>query len=597
MPDRIQEEDLIYQVNSFALGMVASSAHITSPLNSLRWAEGCLIDDGGAIVRRHGFNSELGTLSTAVTSNHRAVTSMTAAGEGAQKKLYLTVHEPSSSSLDIYAWDGSSWLTDASGDHLAGAPASGSVTTHQSTWVRESDGDEFIYFANPYGSLVKAPIGGVGVNPTGVVVSSATNTNPPGNCRLILSFRDRIWMAGVDGTDRDGLYYSNLLEPETWDQAGKRIAVGAMGGERITAIHPFIDNLLFIGTENSIYLLAVGSSTQLLDWDLRTVTNSIGVGASMSVVSGGGDVFFVDSSGEVRSLRKTISDVTVGGDLEPLSAPIAEQARFVSLSPSTTGVQASVAYFYDGHLWVWGSEGAYNSGKQVGWAYNAKRGLWTGPHYLKKDAYTSASDPLGGTVGIADREDPENLTGSFDFDPITVATVTHNDFGTANGAWGTGQSPTVVIASHGTKTNNAIDSAWDDQRVLVYDINPSDESREDYASTGVALDFMTHLLDFAVPDRKKYVKWVEVEWGAELGTAAMDEQKFRILGRTDPDGLWTPLSDVTDTSNLGRTKVNTRILGLSRLFQFRVARQDTTDQSLRIHSMRVSFEVQEVEDV
>lgn len=50
-------------------------------------------------------------------------------------------------------------------------------------------------------------------------------------------------------------------------------------------------------------------------------------------------MFFVDSSGEVRSLRKTISDVTVGGDLEPLSAPITEQARFVSLSSSTTGVR------------------------------------------------------------------------------------------------------------------------------------------------------------------------------------------------------------------------------------------------------------------
>jgi hypothetical protein len=597
MVDVAQEQDLIYEIPDFSSGMVSVVPFSKSPRNSLRWAEGCLVDDGGSLVPRHGFNTELGTLSTSVGVNDRAVIGMIAAGEGSEKKLYVMVHDSTAGDLNVFAWNGSTWLSDT-GVSLTGAPTSGSVANTQAAWARHSNGNEYVFWANPYGNSGGTLITPMASSPITTDWGNGTD-DPPANARLVLWFRDRLWMAGIDGEFRDYLYFSKLLAPEStqWDHSTQIIRFGGTRGERITAIHPFVDNLMFVGTEHSLYLLAVGASAQLLDWDLRTITNSIGVGASMSVVSGGGDVFFVDDCGETRSLKKTLGDIHAGRDLDPISLRITEQSRFIAPTSAATGVQSSVAYFLDGHYWIWGSEGAYNGAKQVGWSFNAKRGIWTGPHYLKKDAYTSASDPLGGTIGTADREDPEDLVGTFDFDPITAAVATQNDFGTSDSAWVTGKTTTVIIAAHGTKTNSAIDSAWDDQSILVYDQNPSGFDRVDYDSTGVAFDIKTQMLDFGFPDRDKIVKWVEIEWGSESVTTAMDEQKYRLLGRTDPSGLWTPLADVTSTDNLGRTKTNVRILGKSRLFQFRVARQDTTVQGLRINSMRMSVEVSEVQDI
>jgi len=111
-------------------------------------------------------------------------------------------------------------------------------------------------------------------NGTGITDEADTNTDPPKG-KASAGFQNRLWMANTD-TNPDYVWYSDALDPQTFNRSTNVFKVGA-GGEttKITNLVPAAQNVLNIFKEDSIYeLLIQGSSASY--WNLRLVESKNG---------------------------------------------------------------------------------------------------------------------------------------------------------------------------------------------------------------------------------------------------------------------------------------------------------------------------------
>jgi hypothetical protein len=164
----------------------------------------------------------------------------------------------------------------------------------------------------------------------------------PKDVKWIVWFQNRLIAAGSTDDD-ESLWFSDFGDPTHWDANFQEISIGGGESDRISVIIPWMDQNLVVGKEHAIYVVNMdpaqnpdpSDSTLLVaSYGIKVITHFMGIGAPRSVaqVGGpGGDVFFIASDKQVRSLKRTIAAENQQEISLPVSYPIQDQLNRISV--------------------------------------------------------------------------------------------------------------------------------------------------------------------------------------------------------------------------------------------------------------------------
>lgn len=197
------------------------------------------------------------------------------------------------------------------------APPSGTTATAEA--VIANDGNVVaINITNPGSGYTSAPtvsIGGGG----GAHAVAYVSLNPPTKPRYITAHTQRLFCASADTANTpDTLFFSDILDGETWDPAGS-IRVGG-DGDPITGLYSWFGTRLLVFKERSIWYVDADPTQDPADWVIQVVSGNVGCVSHRSIASVGADVFFLSRDG-VRSLAQIQAGTQTDVGL-PLSSPI-----------------------------------------------------------------------------------------------------------------------------------------------------------------------------------------------------------------------------------------------------------------------------------
>jgi len=135
-----------------------------------------------------------------------------------------------------------------------------------------------------------------------------TNTDPPRTTFGDWLPINRLFLAGsLTASERDDVWFSDTLAPQTFDQNANRFRVAKGEGGGLTWIKKFKEFELICYKRTRIYVLNVEGTTPLTDWDLRPLSVVIGCPAGRTVQDIGNDHIFLANDG-VRLLSRTTFD-------------------------------------------------------------------------------------------------------------------------------------------------------------------------------------------------------------------------------------------------------------------------------------------------
>lgn len=136
-----------------------------------------------------------------------------------------------------------------------------------------------------------------------------TNTDPARGTTAEYMPNNRLYVAGSETVaERDFLWFSDALAPQTFDRSTNVIKVRSGGGGAITKIKKWRQQELVIYKEDSILVLGSTMDATPSNWSLTTLHPSIGCKSPMSVVSLGDEHIFLAEDG-VRVLSRTEYDM------------------------------------------------------------------------------------------------------------------------------------------------------------------------------------------------------------------------------------------------------------------------------------------------
>ena len=142
---------------------------------------------------------------------------------------------------------------------------------------------------------------------------------PPAKPIYLVSHTQRLFCASADTTLLpDTLYFSDILDGESWDPAGS-VRIGG-DGDPITGLFSWFGFRLLVLKERSIWYVDANPSQDPADWEIGLVSGNIGCVSHRSIVGVGADVLFLSRDG-VRSLAQIQAGTQTDVGL-PISAPI-----------------------------------------------------------------------------------------------------------------------------------------------------------------------------------------------------------------------------------------------------------------------------------
>lgn len=136
-----------------------------------------------------------------------------------------------------------------------------------------------------------------------------TNTDPPRTTVGAWSQNNRLFLGGSKTVaQRDFVWFSNSLDPQTFDRNTNVFKVRSGGGGAVTWLKPFKLNEMIIYKGDSVFALDMTGATPLTDWTLQPINEDIGCLAGRTVQDIGNDHIFLDDEGFVRLLSRTAFD-------------------------------------------------------------------------------------------------------------------------------------------------------------------------------------------------------------------------------------------------------------------------------------------------
>jgi hypothetical protein len=123
---------------------------------------------------------------------------------------------------------------------------------------------------------------------------------------ILESIGNRLAGAGVS-TIPDALYFSDILDGETWDKVNNQIRIGAGDGTAITALKTWQKQALLVFKEKGVWIVTVDpTKAHASDFTVDVVHNTIGCVARRTVCQVGQDVWFLSRNG-IMSVAKQIA--------------------------------------------------------------------------------------------------------------------------------------------------------------------------------------------------------------------------------------------------------------------------------------------------
>ena len=173
---------------------------------------------------------------------------------------------------------------------------------------------------NPGSGYTSAPtITFTGAGPTHAHAKAFLSLNPPNKPIYLVSHTQRLFCASADTTiTPDTLYFSDILDGETWDPAGS-IRVGG-DGDPITGLFSWFGSRILVFKERSIWYVDADPTQDPADWVVGLVSGNIGCVSHRSIVGIGADILFLSRDG-VRSIAQIQAGTQTDVGL-PISAPI-----------------------------------------------------------------------------------------------------------------------------------------------------------------------------------------------------------------------------------------------------------------------------------
>ena len=167
------------------------------------------------------------------------------------------------------------------------------------------------------------------------------NTSFPLSTFAEYATNNRMFASGslVDA-NRDIVWFSNTLDPQTWDRTLNLFKVRSGNGGKITWLKMYRNNELIVYKNDAIFVLDMTGATPLTDWTLQPLSVKIGCPAGRTVADIGNDHIFLANDG-VRILSRTTFDKI---DVGRISDPIKDIIDTINQD----AIQNSVGWFENG---------------------------------------------------------------------------------------------------------------------------------------------------------------------------------------------------------------------------------------------------------
>ena len=197
------------------------------------------------------------------------------------------------------------------------APPSGITAT--ATAVVANDGNlVFITITNPGSGYTTAPA--ITISPAASSHAKAfVSLSPPNKPLYLTTHTNRLWAVSGDTTIQpDTLYFSDILDGESWDPLGS-IRIGG-DGDPIKGLYSWFGYQLIVFKERSIWSVNADPTQDAADWTISLISGNIGCSSHRSIAAVGPDVFFFSRDG-IRSLQQIQAGTQTSVGLA-LSSPI-----------------------------------------------------------------------------------------------------------------------------------------------------------------------------------------------------------------------------------------------------------------------------------
>jgi hypothetical protein len=117
---------------------------------------------------------------------------------------------------------------------------------------------------------------------------------------------------------KDYVWFSNAIDPQTWDRATNVFKVRSGDGGKVTWLKAFKEFELIIYKNDSIHVLNMDGATPLTDWDLKPLSVAVGCSAGRTVQDIGNDHIFLANDGVRLLSRTTFDKLRVGVISDPI---------------------------------------------------------------------------------------------------------------------------------------------------------------------------------------------------------------------------------------------------------------------------------------
>jgi len=168
-----------------------------------------------------------------------------------------------------------------------------------------------------------------------------TNTDFPRTTFAEWTANNRMFAGGSQTQSlRDYVWFSDALDPQTWNRSTNVFKVNSGGGGKVTWLKMFKEFELIIYKDDSIFVLQMDGTTPLTDWNLKPLSVVVGCPAGRTVCDIGNDQIYLANDG-VRLLSRTSFDKLRVGVISDPIRDIIEQIN-------QDAVQNSVGFFENG---------------------------------------------------------------------------------------------------------------------------------------------------------------------------------------------------------------------------------------------------------
>lgn len=175
-----------------------------------------------------------------------------------------------------------------------------------------------IVITNPGSGYTTAPT--VSISPANQSHAVAfVSLAPPAQPIYLTTHTNRLWAVSADtSVQPDTLYFSDLLDGESWDPLGS-IRVGG-DGDPIRGLYSWFGYKLLVFKERSIWSVDADPTQDPADWVISLISGNIGCSSHRSIAAVGADVFFLSRDG-IRSMAQIQAGTQTSVGLA-LSSPI-----------------------------------------------------------------------------------------------------------------------------------------------------------------------------------------------------------------------------------------------------------------------------------